>query len=93
MRTRNVNGKTAGGETAGRYDQNLTDSQILDLFDWVVSAACDEQQPEVFIVPPGAVELNVFVECAPDYYAVWLLKNIPVAAALPLDNFYRLLPS
>jgi hypothetical protein len=95
--TQNVNVKTAGEETAGRCDQNtcLTDRQIIDLFNWVFAATDDIPGAKChdFTPPADAEELNVFEKGIPDYCAVWISNGWPVAAALPLDFLFRVVPA
>ncbi|ORJ49410.1 hypothetical protein B2M27_15495 (plasmid) [Kluyvera intermedia] len=97
MHTQNVNVKTAGEETAGRCDQNtcLTDRQIIDLFNWVFAVTDEIPHAKChdFTPPEDAEELNVFEKGIPDYCAVWISNGWPVAAALPLDFLFRVVPA
>jgi hypothetical protein len=92
MHTRNVNVKTAAQESTGRCDSNLTTSQFTDLFCWVL-AASGEPQPTIFTPPENATELTLINDECPDYISVWVVDGRPVAAAMPLDNFHRVIPS
>jgi len=91
MHTQNV--KTAAQESTGRCDSQLTESQITDLFCWVLAATKGEPQPEMFVPPVEATELALMHDECPDYISVWVLEGRPVAAAMPLDNFFRVISS
>ncbi|MDF3650339.1 hypothetical protein, partial [Enterobacter hormaechei] len=93
MHTRNVNVKTAAQESTGRCDSNLTTSQFTDLFCWVLAASEGEPQPAIFTPPENATELTLINDECPDYISVWFVDGRPVAAAMPLDNFHRVIPS
>ncbi|WP_237766374.1 hypothetical protein, partial [Enterobacter roggenkampii] len=93
MHTRNVNVKTAAQESTGRCDSNLTTSQFTDLFCWVLAASEGEPQPVIFTPPENATELTLINDECPDYISVWVVDGRPVAAAMPLDNFYRVISS
>ena len=93
MHTRNVNVKTAAQESTGRCDSNLTMSQFTDLFCWVLAASEGEPQPAIFTPPENATELTLINDECPDYISVWVADGRPVAAAMPLDNFHRVISS
>ncbi|MFP8742580.1 hypothetical protein, partial [Enterobacter asburiae] len=93
MHTRNVNVKTAAQESTGRCDSNLTTSQFTDLFCWVLAASEGEPQPVIFTPPENATELTLINDECPDYISVWVVDGRPVAAAIPLDNFHRVISS
>ncbi|EMM6517330.1 hypothetical protein [Enterobacter asburiae] len=93
MHTRNVNVKTAAQESTGRCDSNLTTSQFTDLFCWVLAASEGEPQPAIFTPPENATELTLINDECPDYISVWVVDGSPVAAAMPLDNFHRVISS
>ncbi|WP_312638911.1 hypothetical protein, partial [Enterobacter hormaechei] len=93
MHTRNVNVKTAAQESTGRCDSNLTTSQFTDLFCWVLAASEGEPQPAIFTPPENATELTLINDECTDYISVWVVDGRPVAAAMPLDNFHRVIPS
>ncbi|ENT4935652.1 TPA: hypothetical protein ACOEAJ_004539, partial [Enterobacter kobei] len=93
MHTRNVNVKTAAQESTGRCDSNLTMSQFTDLFCWVLAASEGEPQPAIFTPPENATELTLINDECPDYISVWFVDGRPVAAAMPLDNFHRVISS
>lgn len=88
MNTQNINVKTAG-----RCDSNLTMSQFTDLFCWVLAASEGEPQPAIFTPPVNATELTLINDECPDYISVWFVYGRPVAAAMPLDNFHRVISS
>ncbi|WP_228007876.1 hypothetical protein [Kosakonia pseudosacchari] len=95
MHTRNVN--TAAQESSrkmGEKDTRLTDMQTIDVFNWVFAVTADVPgaQCHDFTPPADAEEINVFFDDVPDYYAVWILNKWPVAAAMPLDSIFRVLP-
>ncbi|SFF37453.1 hypothetical protein SAMN03159428_04881 [Kosakonia radicincitans] len=97
MHTHNVNVKTATEESSrkiGGKDTPLTDAQIIEIFNWVFAVTADMPgaQCHDFIPPEGTEELNVFEKCIPDYCSVWIRNGWPVAAALPLDSLFRVLP-
>lgn len=97
MHTRNINVKTAAQESSrkiGGKDTPLTDAQIIEIFNWVFAVTADMPgaQCHDFTPPEGTEELNVFEKCIPDYCAVWIRNGWPVAAALPLDSLFRVLP-
>ena len=93
MHTRNVNVRTAAPESTGRCDSGLTVSQFTDLFCWVLAATEGEPQPAIFTPPLDATELTLMNDDGPDYISIWLIQGYPVAAASPLDNFYRVISS
>ena len=80
MHTRNVNVKTAAQESTGRCDSNLTMSQFMDLFCWVLAASEGEPQPAIFTPPENATELTLINDECPDYISVWVADGRPVAA-------------
>lgn len=97
MHTRNVNVKTAAQESSskmGEKDTPMTDAQTLDVFNWIFAVTADMPgtQCHDFTPPAGAEEINVFFDDVPDYYTVWILNKWPVAAAMPLDSVFRVLP-
>ena len=92
MHTRNVNVKTAAQESTGRCDSNLTTSQFTDLFCWVRSIGRGATTDN-FTPPENATELTLINDECPDYISVWVVDGRPVAAAMPLDNFHRVIPS
>ncbi|WP_410688342.1 hypothetical protein, partial [Citrobacter braakii] len=89
MHTRNVNVKTAAQESSGRCESEITAEQIVDLFCWVMAATEGELQPLIFEPPVGSYELSLINENCIDYLSVWILDGYPVAAAAPVDNFFR----
>ncbi|WP_254677915.1 hypothetical protein, partial [Enterobacter sp. IF2SW-B1] len=93
MHTRNVNVKTAAQESTGRCDSNLPTSQFTDLFCWVLAASEGEPPPAIFTPPENATELTIINDECPDDISVWVVEGRPVAAARPLDNFRRVIPS
>ncbi|VVT47246.1 hypothetical protein UYSO10_1306 [Kosakonia radicincitans] len=102
MHTHNVNVKTATEESPrkmGEKDIPLTDEQIIEVFNWVFAVTDDmtDDMPDVqchdFTPPADAEEINVFFDDVPDYYAIWILNKWPVAAAMPLDSVFRILPA
>ncbi|EPO6593650.1 hypothetical protein ACUDO6_004788, partial [Enterobacter roggenkampii] len=84
---------TAAQESTGRCDSNLTTPQFTDLFCWVLAASEGEPQPAIFTAPDNATELTLINDECPDYISVWMVDGRPVAAAMPLDNFHRVISS
>lgn len=72
----------------------LTDAQIIEVFNWIFAATDDipGAQCHDFIPPADVEELNVFERSMPDYCAIWIRNGWPVAAALPLDSLFRVVP-
>jgi hypothetical protein len=68
-------------------------SQFTDLFCWVLAASEGEPQPAIFTPPENATELTLINDECPDYISVWVVDGRPVAAAMPLDNFHRVISS
>jgi hypothetical protein len=52
-----------------------------------------EPQPVIFTPPENATELTLINDECPDYISVWVVDGRPVAAAMPLDNFHRVISS
>lgn len=65
----------------------LSPEHITDLFEHVVTVTAEQRQESDFCPPTGSVEYTVFD--GPDYLSVWVLDGWPVAAAAPLDGFFR----
>ncbi|WP_353614360.1 hypothetical protein [Mangrovibacter phragmitis] len=87
MLQNNVN--TAAKESE---ESSLTDSQIQDLFSWVVHNTVPEGQPDDFIPTEGLQELTSFTAEGPDFISVWLDETgWPVAATAPMDTFFRVM--
>ena len=93
MHTRNVNVRTAAQESTGRCDSNLSVAQFMDLFCWVLAATEGEHQPGMFTPPEGSTDITLLNDSAPDYASIWVLNSWPVAIALPLENFFRVMPT
>ena len=95
MHTRNVNVRTAAQESSrkigGESLIELTFEQASDLFCWVVEASKDQPQPTIFSAYAESVELSFIYEEAPDYFSVWFVNGYPVAAGIPLENYFRVI--
>lgn len=93
MHTRNVNVKTAAQESTERWGANtndLTFDQGIDLFAWVVRATQGEPKSSDFNPPAEAIEIPFFYEDAPDYFSIWFIQGYPIAAAIPLESYFRI---
>ncbi|EBU4459582.1 hypothetical protein CXT15_21090 [Salmonella enterica] len=54
-----------------------------------MAATEGELQPLIFESPVGSYELSLINDNCIDYLSVWILDGYPVAAAAPVDNFFR----
>jgi hypothetical protein len=94
MHTQNVNVKTAAQESTGRCDSKpphhvpVHGSVLLGPGSIGRGATTGNFTP-----PENATELTLINDECPDYISVWVVDGRPVAAAMPLDNFHRVIPS
>lgn len=85
----NVKGATTKPTEASH--SNLTLSQILDVFCWVLHATEGETGPMDFTPPSDSWEFTIMHRNNFDYMSVWILDGYPIAAGCPMDHFYRVI--
>lgn len=85
----NVNSATTKPTEASLSD--LTVGQFIDLFCWILSATEGTEQPEIFTIPVNCDELILANKNDYDYVSIWIRDGFPVAAGMPMDNFYRVI--
>ena len=93
MHTRNVNVKTAAQESTEDVIQTspLPSSRIC--FAGSLPQRKESHNRQFFTPPANATELTLINNDCPDYISVWVIEGRPVAAAMPLDNFHRVISS